>query len=317
MRNVLEVNNLTKIYSGQAGKDIRAVDGVSLAVPQGKIFGLLGPNGAGKTTTVKAVCGLVRPDSGSILVNGYDVLRQRPQALGQMAAVLEGNRNVYWRLTPTENLEFFAALRGRRPGKIRQEIRELLEMFGLTEKAGQPVRNLSRGMQQKLAVAVTLVTGAPILMLDEPTLGLDVTASIEVRKLLCTVARERQRTVIITTHDMNVVQEICDHVVIINEGRVVADDSTSNLLNLFQVRSYELAVGVLSAGQQQGLSRIPHLQLENTNGSWLIRLDMENPAILWQVLDILRAEETPIDSIGRKELNFEKVFLEILGRKGA
>jgi ABC-2 type transport system ATP-binding protein len=317
MDHVLKVDNLSKTYSGPGGKGIQALAGVSFSVPPAVIFGLLGPNGAGKTTTVKAACGLIKPDQGTVSINGYDVQRQRRRALTQVAAVLEGNRNIYWRLTPTENLEFFAAIRGRRPRTLKKEIEELLEVFGLAEKADQPVRKLSRGMQQKLALAVTLITDAPVLLLDEPTLGLDVKASYEVRNLLRRIVQEQERTVIVTTHDMNVVEDICEHVVIINEGRVVADDKTQNLLNLFQVRSYELTVGELTGGQQQSLAQIPHLKLERLNGSWRVNLDMENPARLWQVLDILRAEQTPIDSVGRKELNFEKVFMEILGRESA
>jgi ABC-2 type transport system ATP-binding protein len=313
MNTVLKVDNLTKIYSAPEGKQIKALDDISFEVPQGMIFGLLGPNGAGKTTTIKSICGLVQPDAGSISVMGWDVRRQRAKAMAQLAAVLEGNRNIYWRLTPRENLEFFAAIRGRKPGSLRKEISELLQVFGLEEKAKQPVRKLSRGMQQKLALAVTLVTGAPILLLDEPTLGLDVSASYEIRGILRRIVQEEQRTVIITTHDMNVVQDICQQVVIINDGRIVANDSIQHLMDLFQVRSYDLSVGQLTTEQRQHLEQLPYLQLVPVNSSWQISLDLENPASLWQALDILRQEQTPIESVNRKELNFEKVFMEILG----
>lgn len=313
MNTVLKVDNLTKIYSAPEGKQIKALDDISFEVPQGMIFGLLGPNGAGKTTTIKSICGLVQPDAGSISVMGWDVRRQRAKAMAQLAAVLEGNRNIYWRLTPRENLEFFAAIRGRKPGSLRKEISELLQVFGLEEKAKRPVRKLSRGMQQKLALAVTLVTGAPILLLDEPTLGLDVSASYEIRGILRRIVQEEQRTVIITTHDMNVVQDICQQVVIINDGRIVANDSIQHLMDLFQVRSYDLSVGQLTTEQRQHLEQLPYLQLVPVNSSWQISLDLENPASLWQALDILRQEQTPIESVNRKELNFEKVFMEILG----
>lgn len=313
MNTVLKVDNLTKIYSSPEGKHIKALDDISFEVPQGMIFGLLGPNGAGKTTTIKSICGLIQPDAGSISVMGWDVRRQRPKAMAQLAAVLEGNRNIYWRLTPRENLEFFAAIRGRKPRRLRKEISQLLQVFGLEEKAKQPVRKLSRGMQQKLALAVTLITGAPILLLDEPTLGLDVSASYEIRGILRRIVQEEQRTVIITTHDMNVVQDICQQVVIINDGRIVANDSIQHLMDLFQVRSYDLLVGQLTPEQRQHLEQLPHLQLVPVNSSWQISLDLENPASLWQALDILRQEQTPIESVNRKELNFEKVFMEILG----
>ncbi|MGI6363241.1 MAG: ABC transporter ATP-binding protein [Bacillota bacterium] len=313
METVLKVDNLTKIYSGPEGEKIKALNDISFEVPRGMIFGLLGPNGAGKTTTIKSICGLVQPDAGSISVMGRDVRRQRARALTQLAAVLEGNRNIYWRLTPRENLEFFAAIRGRRPGSVKKEISQLLQVFGLEEKAREPVRKLSRGMQQKLALAVTLITGAPILLLDEPTLGLDVTASYEIRGLLRRIVQEEQRTIIISTHDMNVVQDICQQVVIINEGRIVAHDSIQHLMDLFQVRSYDLAVGKLTSEQRQSLEKLPHLQLVPINSGWQISLDLENPTLLWQALDILGQEQTAIESISRKELNFEKVFIEILG----
>ncbi len=314
MAAVVTVEGLCKTYAPKTAKEVRALDNIGFSVPTGEIFGLLGPNGAGKTTTIKSICGLIEPDSGDIKIAGIDARRHRRQALSRVAAVLEGNRNIYWRLTPTENLEFFAALRGRNPRRLKSEIDTLLDIFGLQEKRKQPVRKLSRGMQQKLAIAVTLISAAPVLLLDEPTLGLDVKASYEVRSLLREIVNREEKTVIVTTHDMNVVEDICRQVVIINDGRVVADDSTENLLALFKVRSYDLLVGELEAEQQQQLDRIPHLEMEQKDGGWKLSLQMENPAALWQVLDILRARETAIESIDRKELNFERVFMEILGR---
>ncbi len=159
-----------------------------------------------------------------------------------MVAVLEGNRNIYWRLTPKENLELFASLRGRWPWHIRDEIDYYLDLFDLAEKRNETVRKLSRGMQQKLAVAISMVTGAPILLLDEPTLGLDVESSYELREILTDIVRDQDRTIIISTHDMNLVEQVCHEVVIINEGKIVTQDKTNNLLNLFQARSYEIIV---------------------------------------------------------------------------
>lgn len=318
MEAVVTVDQLCKTYTAIKAKPVQALDNVSFSVPRGEIFGLLGPNGAGKTTTVKSICGLIEPDSGSISVAGIDARRHRAKALEKVAAVLEGNRNIYWRLTPRENLEFFAAIRGRSPRLIRQETDRLLEFFDLADKNRQPVRKLSRGMQQKLAIAVTLVSGAPVLLLDEPTLGLDVKASFEVRNLLKEIVQKEERTVIVTTHDMNVVEDICSQVVIINDGRVVANDSTENLLQLFKVRSYDLQVGELEGEQRQQLERVPHLRLaKRENGGWTISLDMEESSVLWQVLDVLRTRETAIESIDRKELNFERVFMEILGRSAS
>src|SRR5690606_22933995 len=155
----------------------RAVDGISFSVDRGQVVGLLGPNGAGKTTTIKCLCGLIYPDAGSVKVNGVDVSRDRSKALRHISAVLEGNRNLYWRLTPLENLTYFAGNRGVSPHESRKSALELLARFGLADKANTQVNDLSRGMQQKLAIAVALQAGTDLILLDEPTLGLDLDAA--------------------------------------------------------------------------------------------------------------------------------------------
>lgn len=142
---MVRVESLAKTYQGRRGSPpVKAVDGVSFQVPPGQLLGLLGPNGAGKTTTVKMMCGLIRPDAGQILINGTDMVRRRNQALAHVSAVLEGNRNIYWRLSCRENLEFFAGLKGRSPRDVRSEIDYYLELFKLTEKVNTEARQLSR-----------------------------------------------------------------------------------------------------------------------------------------------------------------------------
>src|SRR4029077_21249393 len=150
---IVSVEDLTKVYRSRRRGEVRAVDGVSFDVRPGEIVGLLGPNGAGKTTTIKCLCTLVTPTSGRIVVDGVDA-RERPRAAVQkLAAVLEGTRNIYWRLSARENLEFFAALQGISRSSISSLIDGLLERFRLTEQRNADARTLSRGMQQKLAVA--------------------------------------------------------------------------------------------------------------------------------------------------------------------
>ncbi|HET8986032.1 MAG TPA: ABC transporter ATP-binding protein, partial [Trueperaceae bacterium] len=204
--------------------EVKAVDGVDFSVARGEIVGLLGPNGAGKTTTIKTICGLIAPDSGTVTVNGFDVRRDRRKALRHISAVLEGNRNLYWRLSVRENLVYFAGNRGMSPAAVGPRIAELLDQFGLTNKADELVSNLSRGMQQKLAISVALLADTDVLLLDEPTLGLDVETGYEVRTLLADIARSG-KTIILSTHDMAVVEALCRRVVVINHGRVVTDDS--------------------------------------------------------------------------------------------
>ena len=236
------IDDLQKSYRRNGDSEpFRAVDGISFSVPRGQILGLLGPNGAGKSTTIKCLCGLIVPDAGSVRVNGINVHQERSKALNYISAVLEGNRNIYWRLTPLENLLYFAGNRGVPSSKAKPRALELLERFGLAHKAGEQVNDLSRGMQQKLAIAVALQADSELVLLDEPTLGLDLDASSEVVSLLQELTK-LGRTVIISSHDMGVVQELCERVVIINRGRVVTDDHVGNLLELFNTLTYQVSL---------------------------------------------------------------------------
>ena len=143
---LIRVEDIRKSYKKRASKEtVQAVGGVSFSVAAGEIVGLLGPNGAGKTTTIKMICGLIRPDAGRVLINGRDNRRERLTALRHISAVLEGNRNLYWRLTVRENLEYFAGNRGRSRAAARADIDRLLAQFRLTSKAKELVNNLSRG----------------------------------------------------------------------------------------------------------------------------------------------------------------------------
>jgi ABC-2 type transport system ATP-binding protein len=150
--------------------------------------------------------------------------------LKRISAVFEGNRNIYWRLTVRENIEFFSALKGVDPKKIKDEINYYIDSFALKDKENEMAKNLSRGMQQKLAIAVAMVSQSDVIVLDEPTLGLDIKTSFEIRGLLKKLSEEDGRTILLTTHDMNVAQDICDRVIIINKGKMIANDRIENLM---------------------------------------------------------------------------------------
>ena len=317
--NILEVKNLKKVYHQRKKSDIIAVNGISFSVPRGKIFGLLGPNGAGKTTTVKMICGLIKPDQGKIKVNDWDVFQHRKTALRQISAVLEGNRNIYWRLTVRENLEFFAALKDRRQESLQKEIAELLDFFDLQDKADEPARSLSRGMKQKLAVCVCLIADTPLMLLDEPTLGLDVKTSYDIRGKLQDIAYKHNKTVIITTHDMNVVEDICEQVLVMDGGEIIACDKTENLLDLFQVSSYRINIQEeLQPKQVEILNRIPKIELKQIQLEDKVSLELElkQPEKLYNVFNVLQEQQTIINSIEQKQINFEKVFMKLLAEKG-
>src|SRR5690625_4096209 len=239
METIVEVKHLMKTYKKRRSKElITAVNDVSFSVRRGEILGLLGPNGAGKTSTIKMICGLLTPDSGTITINGVNNQEKRLDTLRDISAVLEGNRNIYWRLTVRENLEYFAGNRGLSRKEVAPNVEKLLQQFRLKEKEKELVNRLSRGMQQKLAIAVAMLADSEVILLDEPTLGLDVETGYEVREILKNIVATEQRTIIISSHDMSVIQDICDRTVIINHGEVVTNDKVENLMKLFSVRSY-------------------------------------------------------------------------------
>jgi ABC-2 type transport system ATP-binding protein len=235
----LYVDGLSKTF-GDGDDAVTAVDGVSFAVEAGEVIGLLGPNGAGKTTTIKSILGLILPDSGDVHVRGIDVFDRPRRAYEHVDAMLEGARNDYWRLTVRENLRYFAAIRGRDPDAVADRHADLLADLDIAEKADTPVRELSRGMKQKVSLASALAGDVSVAFLDEPTLGLDVESSLRLRRELRRLARERGLTLVISSHDMEVVEDVCDRVVIMRDGRIVADDTVESFLADFETRGFRI-----------------------------------------------------------------------------
>jgi ABC-2 type transport system ATP-binding protein len=230
----IEVRGLAKSYRRRGKPAIHAVRPLELTVPRGQIFGFLGPNGAGKTTTIKMLCGLIAPDGGSVRLNGFDVHRQRGGAMRQIGAVLEGTRNVYWRLTAWQNLTYFAGIKGCDPATGRARGEALLRDLGLWERKDDMLMTFSRGMQQRVAIACALVGDPPIVLLDEPTLGLDVHSARTVREWVVKLAREQGRTVVLTTHQLDMAQAVCDRVAIMRDGALIANQPTRELLARFR-----------------------------------------------------------------------------------
>lgn len=312
---VLKVSNLSKVYKKGKNETLKAVDSVSFEAYKGEILGVLGANGAGKTTTIKMICSLVKPSEGTVLIGGYDNFKKRSKALRKISAVLEGNRNIYWKLTVRENLEFFTALKGVNPKKVKDKIDYYIEKFDLKEKENEVANNLSRGMQQKLAIAIAMTSQSEVILLDEPTLGLDVKASYDIRNLLKEIAKKENKAIILTTHDMNVVEDICDRVIIINKGRIIAEDKIENLMRLFKIKNYNFVIeGKLTNAQKEALYKIEHLVIEENEENTEMLVNLENSSVFYQVTSILSSENCIIKSIESKELNFEEVFMKILGR---
>ncbi|MBM3469607.1 MAG: ABC transporter ATP-binding protein [Armatimonadetes bacterium] len=209
---------------GEPGRDIVALDGVSLTVAAGGIFGLLGPNGAGKTTLLRLVSTLLSPSRGRIAVLGRDTRRYPEEVRRRIGAVLGGERSVYWRLSGRENLLYAGALHDLPPRVAAGRADELLRMVALTERADDLVERYSSGMRQRLALARALVHDPALLILDEPTAGMDPQAAAEVRALLAALARDGGRTVLIATHNLDEADRLCGTVAILDRGCLVALD---------------------------------------------------------------------------------------------
>ncbi len=311
---LLHVDRVSKSYGGSNGTRVTAVDEVSFEVGRGEVLGLLGPNGAGKTTTIKMACGLIHPDAGAIKVNGFDTRPQRIQAVRHVAAVLEGNRNLYWRLSVMENLMYFAGNRGRSAASVRQSAGQMLERFGLEAKANEVVAKLSRGMQQKLAIAVALLADTPLVILDEPTLGLDVETGHEVRALLREIAAEG-RTVVLSSHDMPVVEDLCRRVVVVSGGKVVTDALVDDLLKLFQTRAFAVTLaaplGPGDSARLQGQFTVASFE----DGAFEVELGAAGE--LFRLTDFLRDAGAEVESIERTTVRFEQVFRRLVKNNGA
>jgi ABC-2 type transport system ATP-binding protein len=313
----IEVDGLSKVYPGRRGTAVAAVDDVTFSVRRGEVVGLLGANGAGKTTIIKCLSALVRPTAGSARVAGIDTARRPRQALRHVASVLEGNRNIYWRLTPRENLRFFAGLHGLSPRRARPLADELLERFDLVEKRDRQARTLSRGMQQKLALACALVKETDVLLLDEPTLGLDVETTYELRDYLRRLAAEGGRTLVVSSHDLHLVQAVCERVVVIHRGRLVTDDSVANLLGLLRATGYRLVVGgVVDEGVEAELRRVAGpLELERSGRTATLAFDLESPEPLLDLMNVLRRSGLVVERIENRTPDLEQVFLNIVRGK--
>ena len=310
----IEINALSKTY-GKRKNPVKAVDNLNLGVQAGQVFGFLGANGAGKTTTIKMICGLVTPTAGSVRVNGHDVTRERSAAMRQIGAVLEGTRNVYWRLSAWENLMYFGHLKGIWGKTLKIRAETLLKELELWDRRDDSIRMFSRGMQQKVAIACSLVADPPVVLLDEPTLGLDIQAAHTVKDWILKLTKEQGKTVVLTTHQLDMAQELCDRVAIIHKGRLLRDQPLSELLHLFSHEYYEIRVKGHLDGSYS--SSFEELAVGNENGDTVFSGTIADQAALHRHLSAIHHLNLPLLSVTRVEPDLEDVFVQLLeGKKG-
>jgi sodium transport system ATP-binding protein len=225
---MIKVRGLTKVFaaSGRSGP-VRAVDGISFEAQGGEVFGLLGLNGAGKTTTLRMLATVLRPTAGTALVAGYDITTAGDQ-VRQKIGFLSGDTRLYDRLTARELLIYFGQLNGLNGEQSTRKADALIGRFTLAEASGQRIGQLSTGLKQRVNLARALIHAPPVLILDEPTAGLDVLGAREVGRLIGEV-RDEGHCVLLSTHVMHVAAKLCDQLAIIHQGKILASGSPSEL----------------------------------------------------------------------------------------
>jgi ABC-2 type transport system ATP-binding protein len=226
MNAPIVIENLTKYYN-----KFLALNKLSLIVPEKENIGLLGPNGAGKSTTLKILCGLIRPSSGQAYIDGIDVVAKPEQALSRIGAIIE-TPEFYTYLTPIETLSYLGRLRGMKGQDLKKRIDEVIALVRLERWARVKIEKFSRGMKQRLGLAQTLLHDPPILILDEPALGLDPRGVVEFREIIGTVGQ--QKTIFFASHQLVEVAQICKKVAIVNEGKLLAYDTIADLEKKYQ-----------------------------------------------------------------------------------
>jgi ABC-2 type transport system ATP-binding protein len=300
----------------------RAVDGIDLSVAWGEIFGLLGPNGAGKTTTMRMLATLLEPTSGTATVLGRDVVREAREVRRRMGAVLSDGRSVYWKLTARENLEYFAALYHVPARTAKQRIQAALDAVTLADRADDYVERFSTGMRQRLVLARALLPDPELLLLDEPTVGLDPQSARDLRDRVVGL-REQGRTVLLTTHYMEEADQLCDRIAIIDHGRIAALDTPVALKRTIaatEVVRLELPAPEPSNGVVapilERLGRVGSIaHTERQDGALLVTIHCRSARdFVPAAFDAARDAGTVIRHVEVVPVTLEDVFLSLTGR---
>jgi ABC-2 type transport system ATP-binding protein len=297
-----------------------AVDSVSLQIEQGEIFGLLGPNGAGKTTTIRMLCTLLEPTSGTARVNGYDIQKQATQVRQSLGTVLAGERSIYWKLTGRENLEYFAALYHIPPAVARKRVDELLERMELGERANELVEKYSTGMRQRIALSRALLASPPILLLDEPTLGLDPQAARRVRELVAELKNEGH-TILLTTHYMEEADQLSDRIGIIDQGKIIALDTPANLKQrIDQNEIVRMEVSGWHDELSRAIAKLPdttNLMARSLDSESLYEVSLQTAnsrAVLPGIIETINQNGTHLVNMNIVRPSLEDVFIHLTGK---
>ncbi len=302
MENVVETFDLTKQY-----KDLKAVDHVNLKIKHGEIFGLLGPNGAGKTTTISMLCTIVRPTGGTATINGYDILKD-PHNVRKSIGIVFQEPSVDDILTGRENLRLHAMWYAV-PKEIRQErIDEVLKLVGLESRQHDLVKTYSGGMRRRLELARGLLHLPRVLFLDEPTLGLDPQTREHIWQYIEDMSRERDMTILLTTHYMEEADRLCDRIAIIDEGKIIVMDSPENLKKTVGGDIVCLKTNATDTNRFEKIDSVTKVEVQDEYVILTVKNAGQN---LKEILDAARA----IDNVEIRSASLNDVFLKFTGKQ--
>lgn len=311
---MIEIKNVTKKYG-----NFTAIDNISFDVKDGEIVGLLGPNGAGKSTTMNMITGFIEMTDGEIIVNGYDISKKPSKAKKQIGYMPEGVPS-YQELTAKEFIKYMAELKLVDRKVRKEQIEEVIKKTGLEEVQNKLIKNLSRGYKQRVSMAGALVGSSDVLILDEPTVGLDPKQILEIRTLIKELGKKH--TVILSSHILSEVSQICDRVVIINNGKIVAIDTPENLeektknKNILYVTVEDKEEKMLSIKDK--VKDIQELELvkDNEDGTKQYKVvSEENVDLRKKMFEILPKEDITIFELKKAEASLEDAFMKLIEEK--
>ena len=294
----IEVSNLTKIYGKQ-----KAIDNISFKIDKAEIVGFLGPNGAGKSTTMKILTGYLEADGGNAFVTGLNVQRDKLETKKKIGYLPEGNP-LYYEMYVREYLEFIANVHQIK--NIKNRIEEVIALTGLTVESKKKIGQLSKGYKQRVGLAAALIHNPEVLILDEPTSGLDPNQIVEIRDVIKNLGKNK--TVLFSSHILQEVEAICDRVIIINKGNIVADDQLSNLQKINQT-SHAVIVEFKETVEKDLLKNLSEVKSAHqlATGNW--QLATENPeAVRRQLLELSLQRNLNIVSLQSESHSLEEVF---------
>ncbi len=307
---MIEVKNLVKRYG-----DHTAVDHLSFQIEKGKIYGFLGPNGAGKSTTMNIITGYIASTEGTVSIDGHDILEE-PEQAKKCIGYLPEQPPLYFDMTVLEYLKFAADLKKIPKDKKNEMIQEVMDTVKITDMKNRLIKNLSKGYRQRVGLAQAILGYPDVIILDEPTVGLDPKQIIEIRDLIKNL--KKKHTVILSSHILSEVSAVCDYVLIISHGKLVASDTPDNLSKLAAgSNNLSLIVKGEKESIRQLLSEIPGVKTitvnsaENENG-WRVKLSTEESADIREEVFYKMAENHyPILEMQSEKVSLEEIFLEL------